>query len=93
MVKPEISVLGISESVAEPELAALSEKGRAYLRALARFDGPAPTADVAQAMGVTSQYAGTYRRRLLDAHILVEPRRGEVDFALPYLRAYLLEHD
>lgn len=43
-------------------------------------------------MGVTPQYANTYRR-LLDEHVLVEPRRGEIDFALPYLRTYLREHD
>ncbi len=83
--------LGIA--VCEPELAALSEKGIEYLSALAQFDGPATTADVAQAMGVTPQYANTYRRRLLDEHVLVEPKRGEIDFALPYLRTYLREHD
>lgn len=44
-------------------------------------------------MGVTPQYANAYRRRLLDEHVLVEPRRGEIDFALPYLRTYLREHD
>ena len=44
-------------------------------------------------MGVTPQYANAYRRRLLDEHVLVEPRRGEIDFTLPYLRTYLREHD
>ena len=44
-------------------------------------------------MGVTPQYANAYRRRLLDEHVLVEPRRGEIDFALPYLRTYLREYD
>ena len=80
-------------AVCEPELAALSEKAVVFLAALAEFDGPAATADVARVMGATPQYANTYRRRLLDAHVLVEPRRGEVDFALPYLRTYLREHD
>ena len=44
-------------------------------------------------MGVTPQYAITYRRRLLDEHVLVEQRHREIDFALPYLRTYPREHD
>lgn len=79
-------------AVCEPELASLSDKSVQYLAALARFDGPTATAEVAQAMGATPQYANTYRRRLLDEHVIVEPRRGEVDFALPYLRTYLREN-
>ena len=90
-IKAANDELGIA--VCEPELAGLSEKGIEYLSALAQFDGPTATADVAQAMGVTPQYANTYRRRLLDEHVLVEPKRGKVDFALPYLQTYLREHD
>ena len=90
-IKAANDELGVA--VCEPELAALSEKAVVFLAALAEFDGPAATADVARVMGATPQYANTYRRRLLDAHVLVEPRRGEVDFALPYLRTYLREHD
>lgn len=76
-------------AVCEPEIARLSPRSLAYLEALAAFDGPASNADVAHAMNVTPQYANTYRKRLLDAFVLMEPRRGLVDFALPYLRGYL----
>lgn len=79
----------LNMAVCEPELARLSPKSIAYLQALAQFDGAVRTAEVAEAMGVSSQYANTYRRRLLDAHILTEPRRGAIDFALPYLRTYI----
>lgn len=81
----------LNMAVCEPELAGLSQKSLAYLHALAQFEGSAQTAAVAAAMGVSSQYANTYRKRLLDAHILAEPRRGEIDFALPYLRDYIRE--
>lgn len=79
----------LNMAVCEPEVAGLSPKSLAYLEALAQFDGPASTAAVAERLGVTPQYANTYRKRLLDACVLVEPRRGEVDFALPYLRDYV----
>ena len=33
-----------------------------------------------------------YRRRLIDAEMIVEAGRARVDFALPYLRDFLREH-
>lgn len=83
------ATIELDAAVCEPELAGLSAGSVEYLEALARFDGPAHNAAIAEIMGKTPQYAGTYRRRLLDAHVLFEPKRGEVDFALPYLRDYL----
>ena len=46
-------------------------------------------ADVAERMGVTSDYAQKYRRRLIDAGVIESPRRGYVAFAVPYLADYL----
>ena len=40
-------------------------------------------------MGKTPNYAATYRKRLLDAFVIRETERGEVDFAVPFLREYL----
>ena len=42
-----------------------------------------PTVNVAQRMGKTPNYAATYRKRLLDAFVIRETERGEVDFAVP----------
>lgn len=41
------------------------------------------------AWGKTPNYAATYRKRLLDAFVIRETERGEVDFAVPFLREYL----
>ena len=38
-----------------------------------------------------ADYAQRPRRRLIDAGVIEEPRRGEVAFAVPYLAEYL--HD
>lgn len=79
----------LDNAVCIPELQGLSRNDRAYLEALAQSDGPAPTAAVAQRMGRSTNYAATYRRRLLDAYVIRETERGEIDFAVPFLREYL----
>lgn len=72
-------------------LAGLSEVDRQYLAAMAADDGPSRTGEIAQRMGVTTQYAGVYRQRLIDAEIIVATGHGEVAFELPYLREYVLD--
>lgn len=79
----------LDNAVCAPELQGLSRNDRAYLEAMARFDGPVSTAAVAECMGKGANYASTYRRRLLDACVIRETERGEVDFAVPFLREYL----
>lgn len=68
---------------------AYPKNDRKYLEAMAASDGPSPTVNVAQRMGKTPNYAATYRKRLLDAFVIRETERGEVDFAVPFLREYL----
>lgn len=75
-----------------PALAAASDVDRRFLHAMARDDGPSSTADIAQRLEVSKEYAGVYRQRLIDAELIEAPRRGYVDFALPFLREYLREH-
>ena len=56
---------------------------------MAQSDGPSATADIARIMGRGANYAAAYRKRLLDAYVIRETARGEVDFAVPFLREYL----
>ncbi|AKK10044.1 hypothetical protein [Corynebacterium uterequi] len=65
---------------------------RTFLAAMAVDDGPPSMADIARRMGVDAQYAGTYRRRLIEAELIAGVRHGYVDFELPYLRDYLKDH-
>ena len=45
---------------------------------MAASDGPSPTVNVAQRMGKTPNYAATYRKRLLDAFVMLNTvLRGE----------------
>ena len=79
----------LNNAVCIPELHGLSANDRAYLKAMSQDNGPSSTAEVAERMGKTPNYAATYRKRLLDACVIRETARGEVDFAVPFLREYL----
>ncbi|MBT1178412.1 ATP-binding protein [Bifidobacterium vespertilionis] len=81
--------IDLDNAVCVPELHGLSRNDRAYLEAMAASDGPSSTSDIARRMGKTNNYAATYRKRLLDAYAIRETERGEVDFAVPFLREYL----
>lgn len=77
--------------VIAPALRRVSERQRAYLEALAACgQGPIATGVVAKKMGTDSRAVGSYRKRLLDAGLIESPRYGFVDFAIPYMREYLL---
>lgn len=82
----------LGQLVHEPALADLSDVDRTFLAAMAQDDGPSNINDIAQRMKVSPQYAGNYRRRLLNAEMIEVPSNAHVDFALPYLREYLREH-
>lgn len=75
-----------------PALEDASDIDKSFLLAMAKDDGPSSVADVGARLGVAKEYAGVYRRRLIDAELIEPTRRGYVDFALPYLRDYLREH-
>ncbi|MEX3504161.1 ATP-binding protein [Corynebacterium sp. LK2510] len=82
----------LGQLVHEPALADLSDVDRTFLAAMAVDDGPSAMANIAQRLGVNPQYAGNYRRRLIDAEIIASAGYGLVDFELPYMREYLREH-
>lgn len=82
----------VGRLVHDPTLAALSAIDKSYLVAMAVDDGPSNTGDIARRISQTPQYAGTYRKRLLEHGLIRSPGRGYVDFTLPYLREYLREH-
>ena len=82
----------MGQLVHEPALHDLSGVDRSFLAYMALDDGPSVVADIADRMGVSRPYAGNYRRRLLDAEMIVEAGYGKVDYALPYMREYLRDH-
>jgi hypothetical protein len=82
----------LGATVLQAALADLSQVDRAFLLKMAEDEGASRLADIADRLGENTKYAGVYRRRLLDAGVVVEAGRGLLDFAVPHLRQYLREH-
>ena len=77
--------------VHEPALANASDIDKSFLLAMARDDGPSKMSAISGRLNASNNYASQYRLRLIAAELIESPRRGYVDFALPFLREYLRE--
>ncbi|MDR1440929.1 MAG: ATP-binding protein [Bifidobacteriaceae bacterium] len=66
-----------------------SDVDRRVLNAMAQDAGPSWTRRLAERLDVSPQYLDTYRNRLLTAGLVIAPRRGYLDYAIPYMREYL----
>ncbi|MDR1014201.1 MAG: ATP-binding protein [Coriobacteriales bacterium] len=69
----------------------LSEVERRFLHAMALDERESRVADIAARLGESSQYVGTYRRRLISQGVIAPAGRGKLTFAMPMLRELLLE--
>ena len=56
---------------------------------MAQIGETARISEIAKSLGVTPEYAQQYRRRLIDAGVVEQVRRGVVAFSIPYLHDYL----
>ena len=69
----------------------MSKGDRAFAKAMLENPSDNTLAEVARRMGKRTNYASTYKARLLDRGVVVELPDGTMDFALPLLREYLSE--
>jgi len=76
----------LRELVHETALNDLSDVDREFLAVMAVDDGPSRVSDLAARLGQSRQYINGYRGRLVAAGVIEAPARGQVDFAIPYLR-------
>ncbi len=75
--------------VYEPALADISSVDRTFLVAMSQDDGPSKMSDICSRLGVSANYGGQYRLRLIEAGMIESTAYGEVDFVQPLLREYL----
>ena len=75
--------------ICETSLAPLSDKDVAFLAAMAVSGEAAEMSDIVSRLQWSSSLAQTYKRRLCQAGMINQPKRGTVQFAVPYLREYL----
>lgn len=81
----------MDDNVFKPILNPLSDNDKIFLKALARCSGTVTTAKLQAALGQKGPAIQPYRKRLIEAGVIEAPRRGELEFAVPYLAEYLLE--
>lgn len=70
-------------------ITALSEKDIEFLKAMSQDSLTSKLSDIASRLGVTSDYAQKYRRRLINAGVIETASRGSVKFSVPLLSDYL----
>lgn len=71
----------------------MSEGDRAFALAMLPDDHGSKLSDVAKRMGKRTNYASTYKTRLLKQGVIEEQTGNTFDFAIPFLREYLSEMD
>lgn len=69
----------------------LSDRDIDFLTAMSKDAHESGTSEIASRLGATAAYVQTYKRRLMQTGVIYQPRRGKVDFAVPYLKEYLIE--
>ena len=75
--------------VCETTLAALSEMDVRFLRAMAQDGADSSTTEIADRLGVTTDYGQKYRKRLIDAGVIEPCGWGRVRICVPLLKGYL----
>lgn len=69
---------------------ALAQGDLAFLRAMLEDQDVSLVADIAQRMGVASNYASQYRARMVEQGIIGTRGRGKVAFDMPHFKEFLL---
>lgn len=79
--------------VIEPVLQRLAPTSLLYLLAMAQDRGtPSKTSDVAKRLDRDLCALSSFRERLIEANVIESRTRGTVEFTIPYMADYLLEH-
>ena len=80
----------LGQRVLEPTFYELSDGDLAFLRAMLEDQDVSLVADIAQRMGVASNYASQYRARPVEQGIIGTRGRGKVAFDVPHFKEFLL---
>jgi len=77
------------DSVHKTCLKPLSDKDRDFLIAMSADRENSRVGDIQARLGVSQAYIQQYRKRLIEAGIILSDQRGRVEYAVPYLGEYL----
>lgn len=79
--------------ICETTLSSLSEIDVAFLRAMSVDEDATSIKDICARLGVDSAYTQRYKSRLSQAGVISQPRRGYVQYEVPFLREYFIKMD
>ena len=79
----------VGQLVIAPMWKDLADGSRRFLAAMALDDGVSRTADIAARLGVSSEYVGVYRSRLMKSGMVAAAGHGRLDFALGATRQWI----
>ncbi len=82
----------MKERILRATLDELSDRDLDFLHAMLKDEKTSRTSEIATRINMTTGNVSTYKKRLLEQGVIEEARRGEVRFALPFLREYLSEY-
>lgn len=88
----ECSKRDFADNLVKPMLERLSARDIDVLSAMAACGAgsqPVSIAELRAELGMADNYLQPYRARLLKAGVIKSPRRGQLEFAIPYLEAAL----
>ena len=75
--------------ICKAALSAVSDVDLQFLQAMAEDEGSSKMSDIASRMHVSRDYAQRYKMRMIESGIVSQVRRGEVEYAVPYLKKYI----
>ncbi len=81
----------LRDRILETTYRELSDKDIEFLLAMLPDSGPSRVSEIAKRIGVASNYASQYKRRLLEDGVIGERGRGLVGFDIPAFREFLSE--
>lgn len=82
----------LSRNVSAKMLEELSPVGQRFVIAVAKSpEYPVPAKYLGQVLKQKPGYIGVYRRRLIDSQIITAAGYGQVKFALPLFRQFVLD--
>ena len=83
----------MNENVFRAMLRPLSRGDVDFLQAMAQDEGTTRVGDLEGRLGVSQGHVQSYRKRLIEAGVVIAPRRGELEFIVPGLARYLRDNE
>ena len=74
--------------ICEPALSPLSEEDVRVFRAMSMDEEESAIKDLCSRLDRSSAFLQRYKMRLIQAGVVMQPRRGYLKYAVPYLKEY-----